>query len=442
MADIETPSGGAPDMATPVATAPQNPKSDDTPDFGDFVSNEDEEGDMEAYAEPWYNYDAKETSSVYCPICVGEVLNERYLVEHKLGSGTFSTVWMAHDLVEKRDVALKVMRSGEDGDYEIRIQDEIIQNVQDTSHLVTYLATLSLPQDSPCHKVLVLPLMGPCIAETHVRSLSMVTRMSAARQLLEALESLHNAGYVHRGKWNLHPTSVHIGSSSDECPIDLNERNCMWGMAPLHDLDRSAKYKEFGRPLKETITIVGICKPGERVKPMEIPETLRTEEFYLADFGLAMKLGDPITQPGCPPVAFCSPDRLHGMHPSFACDMWSYMAIFTTLYLGAVPFHSMWTGGIISSIVSILGPLPEEWKEHNSDPRRLDSWYDQSQTPAPHFDLESVIARFRPDADPAERELVQSILTKVFIFCPEKRLTATQLLQDPSFRALMDKYGC
>ena len=72
----------------------------------------------------------------------------------------------------------------------------------------------------------------------------------------------------------------------------------------------------------------------------------------------------------------------------------------------------------------------------------LDSWYDQRHSPDPKRDLVSMIAYFRPDADPVEREHVRSIMSKVFIYEPEKRLTATQLLRDPSFRAIMDNYGC
>jgi serine/threonine protein kinase len=119
-----------------------------------------------------------------------------------------------------------------------------------------------------------------------------------------------------------------------------------------------------------------------------------------------MQLGDPLIPRGYPPMQFCSPDRLHEKDPSFACDMWGYMIIFAELYLG------------------------------------LDSWYDQGITPDPKHDLASTIAYWRPDADPAERELVHSIMNRVFTYSPEERLTATQLLQDPSFRAIMDKYGC
>jgi hypothetical protein len=215
----------------------------------------------------------------------------------------------------------------------------------------------------------------------------------------------------------------------------------MWGMVPLHNLNRRAKYEALGRPLKQTIPFVDLWKQGELVRPVEIPENLRTEEFYLGDFGLAMRLGDPMTR-GYPPMQFCSPDRLHRKDPSLACDMWSYMVIFAELYLGNLPFPTFLKGGIISGIVRCLGPLPEQWKGLYTHPGGLDSWYDQRITADPKHDLASTIARFRPEADPIEREHVHSIMYRVFTYCPEKRLTATQLLRDSSFRAIMDKYGC
>lgn len=171
---------------------------DDVSDFGDFVSNEDEQVDLEYVAEPWHKYDIKETPNVFYPIYLGEVLNGRYLVEHKLGFGGGSTVWMVHDLHNRRDVALKVMSLGDWGENEYRMQDEILKNVQDTSRLVTYIRTFLLPGNQ--HRVLVFPLMGPCIYPIELEKVPMASRMSAARQLLEGLENLHKAGIVHRGK--------------------------------------------------------------------------------------------------------------------------------------------------------------------------------------------------------------------------------------------------
>ncbi|KAH8429770.1 uncharacterized protein LDX57_007442 [Aspergillus melleus] len=394
---------------------------DGTEDFGDFVSNDDEEMDLEWIAEPWDQYDKKRTPHVFYPVRLGDLINERYLVEHKLGHGGFSTVWMAHDLRDNRDVALKIMLAGDSGDDEIRIQDEIVHNVRDVSHLITYLDTFLLPGDGCQHRAQVFPLVGPYICYTTVIELSMASRMSAARQLLEALENLHEAGIVHR---------------------DLNERNCMWGMTPLHTLSRTAKYEVLGRPLKESIPFVNLWKQGELVMPVEISEKLRTEEFYLGDFGLAKRVNDLATPRGFPPMQFCSPDRLHGKVPTFACDMWSYMVLFSRLYCGHVPFSPAFKSGLIGDFVNSLGPLPEEWKGLYTQPGSQDSWYDQNQTPDPKWSLESNIAGLCPDADPIELSHVNSIMSRVFTYDPEKRLTATQLLRDPSFRAIMENYGC
>lgn len=213
-------------------------------------------------------------------------------------------------------------------------------------------------------------------------------------------------------------------------------------MVPLHNLSRSAKYELLNRPLKQTIPFVELWKRGELVRPLEVPESLRTDEFYLGDFGLAMKLGDSVTPKGYPPNHFCSPERLHGDDPSYACDMWSYMIIFAVLYLGNYPFLPWVQGGIIPNLVTCLGPLPKEWNGRCTHPGCLDSWYDQSKKPNPKHSLASVIAYFRPETDEIERKHVLSIMHRVFTYNPEERPTATQLLQDSSFRAIMGKYGC
>jgi serine/threonine protein kinase len=214
----------------------------------------------------------------------------------------------------------------------------------------------------------------------------------------------------------------------------------MWGMTSLDGLSTSSKYEALGRPLKQTIPFVDLWKQGELVCPIKVPRDLYTEEFYLGDFGLSKKLTDPITQSGHPPMQYCSPDRLHKQDPSLACDMWSYMIIFSMLYLTFAPFSSAYEGGVITGMVECLGPLPEHWK--GLYPRGIDSRYDQSRAPSPQYDLASRIARFRPDVDPVERQLVQSIMKKVFTYCPEKRPSAAGLLRDPSFRAIMERYGC
>ncbi|GKZ18991.1 hypothetical protein AbraIFM66951_001951 [Aspergillus brasiliensis] len=383
--------------------------------FGDFVRNSDEEEDIEMDVEPRRKYDMKSTSAALYPICLGEVLNGRYLIEHKIGYGGGSTVWMAHDIREKKDVALKVASLGEWAENEIRMQDEVRRSVQDASHYVTYIDTFELPRDKDHrHHVLVFPLMGPCVDYSYVVKMPVSTRMYAARQLLEALEKLHQAGIVHR---------------------DLSSQNCMWGMTSLDHLDRNEKYEILSRPMRQTIQNVDLWKKGELVQPLKVPENLLTEDFYLGDFALSKKVGESVTQRGYPPSVFCSPERLHGKDTGFACDMWSYTVVFSELYLKVPLFCS------IADVTRYFGPLPEDWKGSCVFEGGLDSWYDQTQTPAAGS-LEHCIAFLRPETDETERQHWITLMRKMFTYCPEERLTATQLLQDPSFRAIMDKYGC
>lgn len=164
----------------------------------------------------------------------------------------------------------------------------------------------------------------------------------------------------------------------------------MWGMSPLHDQDRSAKYRAFRRPLKQPIPFVDdLWKRGEFVSPMVIPETLRTEDFYLGDFGLAMKTSDSQVQRGHPPSQFCSPD----------------------------------------------------WKGQCDRSDALDEWYDPGTRVDPNHDLAATIRYYRPDVDDVEMRLVLAFMQRVFTYVPEERLSARELMGDPVFIAIMEKYG-
>ncbi|WEW59247.1 hypothetical protein PRK78_004716 [Emydomyces testavorans] len=275
-------------------------------DYGDFPDPDTTEyDDLAEDTEGWEKYTPLVTRNVFYPICLGEVLNQRYRLEHKLGHGGYSTVWMAHDLQNRTDVALKILAEGL-GENEYHMQKEIVKAVRDISHLITYLDTfiLSGRPDGNDHRVLVYSLHGPSLSMYTVQKKSMITRMSAARQLLQALKSLHNSGIVHH---------------------DLNPGNCMWGMISLNQLDRDVKYKILGRPRK--LAIDHTWRPGELVKAVDIPEDLCTDAFYLGDFGLSLKLGTSVTESGFPPARYRSPDRDFNQPPSAACDIWSYMSI-------------------------------------------------------------------------------------------------------------------
>ncbi len=120
------------------------PQDGGCPDYGEFVDS-DGEGDVEDVSEPLGRYG----QGLYYPLRIGEVLAGRYRIEHKLGWGGYSTVWMAHDVQYRKDVALKARREN----TSIKMQNEILRNVRDTSHLVIHKDSFLPKPRLSCHAI-------------------------------------------------------------------------------------------------------------------------------------------------------------------------------------------------------------------------------------------------------------------------------------------------
>ncbi|KAF4456354.1 CMGC protein kinase [Fusarium austroafricanum] len=213
-------------MSTPL-------NNDDVVDRGDFMDT-DNAYEVEELSEPLERY----SEGRYYPICIGEILVNQYRVEHKLGHGGFSTVWMAYDMVEKRDVALKIMSPKPPDKDEYTRQKEIIKAVKDNSHLLLFQDTFRLPGCIDIHRVLVLPLQGPNLRDYRFQAPDpanprpvrpMSTQMSTARQLLQAIRNLHEGGIVH---------------------TDISTANILYSLKPFEDNSVAAKYRRIGRPKK------------------------------------------------------------------------------------------------------------------------------------------------------------------------------------------------
>src|SRR3954469_6636247 len=58
--------------------------------------------------------DGLEDIEKYCPggfhpVALGDILADKFKILHKLGSGGFSTVWLARDLQQNLNVAVKIL---------------------------------------------------------------------------------------------------------------------------------------------------------------------------------------------------------------------------------------------------------------------------------------------------------------------------------------------
>ncbi|KAF5536633.1 CMGC kinase [Fusarium mexicanum] len=381
----------------------------DAEDWGDYVDS-DEEPDVEFACEDINLYPRG-----FCyPISIGEIIVARYRIIHKLGHGAFSTVWMAQDMVEHKDVALKILMLGGSDERDYHVQSEIIGSAEDLTYLLVYHETFLLLSPHGKHRVFVLPIQGPNLRNHPPTKRPFATRMRFAVQLLNALKTLHDAGIIHS---------------------DLNTANIMYTLRPLNK-SITEKYKQIGRPRKMKLWTEQ-WKDGELVVPMKPKEELIGDSIVLGDFGLAHKAGAS-TPKMQSPATYCAPERVQNTHPSFGSDMWSYMCIFFELYTGMHLFQGWGHISVVSSIVSTLGPLPESWKgTYHVGGSGEDKWYEQNWQINPEFDLNKRLTQLRPGVEMRELELVVSILRRGLAYQHENRITAAELLEDDSFQELM-----
>lgn len=164
-------------------------------------------------------------------------------------------------------------------------------------------------------------------------------------------------------------------------------------------------YKLLGRPRKARI-VDDDELVGELVAPAEFPPEILGSNAYLCDFGILVKAGTPVTNKLQSPPDYCAPELFHNIEPSFASDMWSYMAVFLYLYTETTIFNGRGFAGRVGSVVKHMGGLPSEWlgRYELYDKEEVEaSWYGQGSKDKDANALSAFLDRRRPDISAKEK---------------------------------------
>jgi serine/threonine-protein kinase SRPK3 len=214
------------------------------------------------------------------PVHLGDVLNDRYIVEHKLGYGGFSVVWLARDLQTSSCVALKLLRA--DATVEVQQSDLLflrhLHTVPPPSGWRGYLPAFLRQNNGAVpaslfpriiqdfmihgpngdHLCVVMEALGASlnmmldfaeVSEPRQSRLPLAARMTVAFQIAKGVAHLHDKGIVHGGKTpylnlGLRRFTAHFIS------LDLHPSNILFALPGIESWTPEEVIAYLGKPIK------------------------------------------------------------------------------------------------------------------------------------------------------------------------------------------------
>lgn len=156
-----------------------------------YTSDEEEQEDSTDYCKGGYH-----------PVKIGDLFLSRYHVTRKLGWGHFSTVWLCWDLVDKRFVALKVVKSASHFTETALDEIKLLKVVRESDSsdpkrekVVQLLNDFKISGVNGTHVCMVFEVLGhnllKLIIKSNYRGIPIRNVKCIIRQVLEGLDYLH-----------------------------------------------------------------------------------------------------------------------------------------------------------------------------------------------------------------------------------------------------------
>lgn len=166
----------------------------------------------------------------YHPTHIGDQYNDRYEIIHKLGYGSYSTVWLTKDLHKKDVVAMKIIvseYSKETLGTEIKALNQLALGSKShpgRSYVPCLLDQFNITGPNGEHRCLITKAAGGSVShakdECPPYKLSSDVARAISAQALLGLDYIHSCGVVHGGKLGI-KHSLH-GDCTLECSLTLH----------------------------------------------------------------------------------------------------------------------------------------------------------------------------------------------------------------------------
>ncbi|KAF8216879.1 kinase-like domain-containing protein [Mycena galopus ATCC 62051] len=377
-----------------------------------------------------------ETTSAYtagglCPIRLGCALGSppRYHVLGKLGHGSFSTVWMAHDRVTNQNVALKIVEARRTSKSQ---EMAILRRLRaPRANVVQLLNFFEHTSANGIHQVLVMEL----VRHLHYRRSVFRPRFmrTTLRQIIDSVEFIHSRGIAHG---DLHPGN--FGATMPEI-IPLSAKAILTGagrpeiLAVVHsswDLNANS-YPPY---ICETMDLEKLLlrqASGLEQRPLSI-RILDLGNAYIVNESSPPKCITPMGYTP-PEVAFAWLALGDENTPwDQRSDIWS-LAVCIYGLICQDDLFSFSSDRLLHEMMLYCGEVPEEWHSYlRSNPFLPADVPGIVQADKFWKAKEALFGRYGVENSPG---LVR-LLRRMMKLDPAKRPTATEVLRDPYFAGL------
>ncbi|KAI0130285.1 kinase-like domain-containing protein [Xylariales sp. AK1849] len=305
------------------------------------------------------------------PVILGDVLDGRFKVVHKLGYGGFALVWLCWDLRDENErwKAVKIIRA--DQSFENGKDVQILRMLEQRRstrgeigdvHISWPKGTFWIEGPNGQHLCVIASLLGPSIQRNRLGDVAQLKTIFW--QVAKGLRFLHHNGICHG---DLRPDNILFRLTDSVQHFSIKKMTEILGRPVIEEMRTAAQLP---------------VHPGPRyplyvIRTADLHRLGIIDEVSIVDFGVAFPISAQPHQYSIPHM-YRAPEAAYHCHSGYSMDVWSFALSIIELRTGYPLFEVSDRHRVTLELECYLGPIPEPyrqvWLRDHKQEERIPLW--------------------------------------------------------------------